>query len=164
MFQPMSLEQYWNSNNCNNHILCLTFPDINYIVIQTAQAGNSWAYIYVQYGGAISQNTFGMVAKIWNQQRYKGTQTLNISPACWTQLRGTFSSVTVTTTSGSGRDLYTSRRKAEAYVSFTTAHAIPVGGSIQIVFPSSVPRIYPHCRSMTNLGSKLYAQGATYSG
>lgn len=151
------------SNNCVNHLLCLTFPDINYIVVFT---NNSIAatYIYVQYGGAISQYSFGLVAKVWNQQRYMGTHTISISTTCWNQVRGTFSSVTVTSTPGSNRDLYYGRIKAEVYVSFTTAFPIPVGGTIQIVFPSSVPRVYPHCRSMTNLGSNLYPQGAVYSG
>lgn len=122
------------------------------------------AWIYVQYGGAISQSSYGLVAKVWNQQRYMGTHTLTISTACWNQVHGTFTSVAVTTTPATNRDWYLGKRKAEAYVSFVTAYPIPVGGTIEIVFPSGVPRIYPHCRSMTNLGSKLYAQGTTYSG
>ena len=44
---------------------------------------------------------------------------------------------------------------------WTTRYSIPSGGSVQIVFPTKVPKVYPHCRSMTNLGSKLVAEGST---
>jgi hypothetical protein len=118
----------------------------------------------VQASNAYSQVQTGLVAKIWNQQRYMGTHTINISPTCWYQLHGTFGSVTVTTTTGSGRELYLNKRKVEAYVSFTTNYIIPLGGTLQIYFPSGVPRIYPHCRSMNNLGSALTAIGATENG
>ncbi len=49
-------------------------------------------------------------------------------------------------------------------VSFYTDNGIPAGGSIEIVWPTSITQVYPHCRSMINQGSLLYAQGQTYNG
>lgn len=49
-------------------------------------------------------------------------------------------------------------------VTFTTQNYLPVNGSISIVWPNSVPTAYPHCRSMTNIGSQLYASSQSYNG
>jgi len=160
VIKPMTMETYYDNNNCTNHIRCLTFPDINYIIINTMNSNNQ-VQIYAQFGNAISQVTTNMVAKVWNSQRYMGNHTINISPTCWNQLLGTMSSVTLRTTPNTGKDYYIGRRKAEFYTQFTVQYAVPVGGTISIVFPSKIPKIYPHCRSMTNLGSVLVAEGTT---
>jgi len=77
----------------NWHNRCLTFVDINYIVIWARHnAGGYYVRIPIMLGPAISQVQTTMVAKIWNQKRYVGTNTINITPTCWNQIRGTFSS------------------------------------------------------------------------
>jgi hypothetical protein len=120
--------------------------------------------MYLNAGNAISQYTTNLVAKVWYNQRYIGTHTIQLSPSCWNQLIGSFSSVSIGSTSGNNYDLYYNRRRSEVYVYFTTTYYLPSTGSIIINFPTSIPRIYPHCRSMTNLGSLLYAQGTSYNG
>lgn len=47
---------------------------------------------------------------------------------------------------------------------FQVRHIVPVGGSIEIKWPSSIPRAYPHCRSATNQGSALFASGGSENG
>jgi len=49
-------------------------------------------------------------------------------------------------------------------VNFYLGQPVPQGGTIQINFPTSVPTVYPHCRSMTNLNSAASVGGASYSG
>jgi hypothetical protein len=49
-------------------------------------------------------------------------------------------------------------------VSFVLQNIVPAGGTVQIVWPSGVPAAYPHCRSMTNLGSDLTASSQLYNG
>ena len=170
-FKPMSLESYNASNYCvistSYFGWCLTFPDINYIIIWS-YTNSYYANIYVQYGPATSQVTTTITARLWSNQRYMGTKTINISPTCWSQCRTYTNGGTVTlkTTAGNsnGLDWYLGKRKIEYYVSWTTVTAIPAGGSIVIVFPASVPKIYPHCRSMANLGSTLDAEGGSTNG
>ena len=105
-----------------------------------------------------------MVAKVWNQFRYMGTQTIQITPTCWNQIISGHSSVSIYTTPNTGQDYYKGKRKAEVRVNFNVDQPIPAGGSIQINFPTSVPVVYPHCRSMTNLGSTASVGSATYTG
>lgn len=153
-----------SSNYCHSsyYYRCLAFPDINYIIIW----GYGYFYVgmYIDAGPAISQITTNMVAKVWINQRYIGTHTLQITPTCWNYLRGSLTSNSVVTTASSGYDRFLGKRRAEVIVTFTTTYNLPASGSVIVVFPSSIPRIYPHCRSMTNLGSKLYAEGSTYNG
>lgn len=81
------------------HYLCLSFPDINYIVIWARyDAGGYYVKIPIDLGPAISQVQTTMVAKIWNQKRYIGTNTINITPTCWNQIRGAISSFGVSST------------------------------------------------------------------
>lgn len=49
-------------------------------------------------------------------------------------------------------------------IDFNVRHIVPKGGSIQIKWGSNVPKAYPHCRSMTTLGSILTAEGGSYNG
>ena len=106
-----------------------------------------------------------MVAKVWNQYRYMGTQTLQITPTCWSQLTTGFSNtVQIYTTPNTGQDYYKGKRKAELRVNFNVDQPVPAGGSIQINFPPSVTVVYPHCRSMNNLGSTASVGGAIYTG
>lgn len=163
VIQPSTLQSYWNSNYCHGsyYYICLSFVDINYFVIWVRSASRYYVEMYFQAGGAISQVTTNIVAKMWYNQRYIGTHTVQLSPTCWNQLRGGLSSVSVASTAGNNRDMWLGKKRAEVRVSFTTQNPIPATGSIVIVWPTNIPRIYPHCRSMTNLGSALYAHGST---
>ena len=105
-----------------------------------------------------------MVARIWNQYRYMGTQTIQVSPTCWNQIRSGPSSVSIYSTPNSGNDYYVGRRRIEVRVNFYLGQPVPAGGTIQINFPTSVTVVYPHCRSMTNLGSAATVGGASYTG
>ena len=166
IIKPRSLENEYSNNYCNTSsgyfILCLAFPDVNYFVIWGYHSNHD-VRLYVDFGQAISQTATSMVAKIWNQQRYIGTHTITISTTCWNQLYGDPTSHSFTSSGGS-YDRYESKREAEMSIYWTTEHGIPEGGTVQIVFPTRVPKAYPHCRSMTNLGSTLTAIGGNYNG
>ena len=120
--------------------------------------------MHLTTGGAISQYTTNLVAKLWSNTRYIGTHTIQLSPTCWNFLYGPHNSVGISSMASNSYDAYLNKRKFQVKVTFTTTYPIPVTGSIIINFPASIPRIYPHCRSMTNLGSALYAQGTSYNG
>ena len=84
-FKPSSLEDRYSNNNCHSSYFnyCLAFPDINYLVFHVKTSTNYYTLMYVNFGPAISQVTTNMVAKVWAEQRYKGTQTLQITSTCW---------------------------------------------------------------------------------
>ncbi len=65
---------------------------------------------------------------------------------------------------GLSEKLDISRTRCEIVVSFTTTNLIPATGSIEIVFPSSVTKIYADCRSATGWGSALFAAAGSPSG
>lgn len=46
---------------------------------------------------------------------------------------------------------------------FTVANPIPVGGSIEVRFPSGI-MAYPNCRSALHRGSLLYSKAGAYAG
>lgn len=112
-FKPMTLQSYWSSNYCHSSYFnyCLAFPDINYFVISVASSSRYYVRMYLMAGGAISQVTTNLVSKIWYNQRYLGTHTIQITPTCWNQLIGSMSSVSIASTAGSGRDLYKNKRR-----------------------------------------------------
>lgn len=166
VLKPRSLEYEYNNNNCSGsyYNYCLAFPDINYFIIWGF--GQSYVKMYIDAANAISQYNTNLVAKVWINQRYIGTHTITITPSCWNQLRGTPSSVTVKTTSSNEWDLQLGKRRAEVSVSFYISTTLFDGGSLLINWPSSIPRVYPHCKSMTNLGSDLVVRnsGGSYDG
>lgn len=142
----------------------MAFPDINYFIIHLASTSRYYVALYLTAGGAISQVTTNLVAKMWSNKRYIGTHTIQITPTCWNQLYGSINSVGIGSIASNSYDAYLNKRRFQVQVTFTTSYNIPATGSIVIKFPTSIPRIYPHCRSMTNLGSTLYAQGTSYNG
>jgi hypothetical protein len=89
----------------------LAFPDINYFIIWGYNS-NYYVALYVDIGNAISQYPTSLTAKVWISQRYMGIHTITLSTTCWNQLIGTFSSVSVVTTSSNSWDLYLGKRKA----------------------------------------------------
>jgi len=64
----------------------------------------------MQFPGAISQVTTYLVAKVWQNQRYMGTHTINMVPACWNQMIGNINSLSYDTTGGS-RDYALNRKR-----------------------------------------------------
>lgn len=111
-FKPMPLESYYGTNYCNNSYfkMCLSFPDINYIIIWSI-SNNYYANIQVQYGPAISQTTTNMIVKIWNAGRYVGNRILQITPTCWNKIRSAPSSLSVSGTTALGNDYYENKRR-----------------------------------------------------
>jgi hypothetical protein len=161
--QPNSLQYEYPYNYCHGSYYnwCLAFPDINYYIISVNNANRYFVELYLTAGNAISQITTNLVAKMWYNQRYLGTHTIQFSWGCWVQLQGALSSIGIGSIASNAYDSYINRRRVEIQVSFTTQYYLPSTGSILINFPSGVPRIYPHCRSMNNLGSTLFAQGTS---
>jgi hypothetical protein len=82
---PRSLQDEWNNNDCHSsyYYYCLSFPDINYFIIKSKSHNAYRMYLHLQTTGALSQATTNLVAKVWYNQRYRGTHTLQLSQACW---------------------------------------------------------------------------------
>lgn len=156
--KPRSLEVE-SSNDCHSsyYYYCLSFPDINYFIIKSKSSNAYRMYLYLQAAGALSQAITNLVAKVWYNQRYRGVHTLQLSTACWSELQGDFTSISISSTANSNNDRYKNKRRSEVQISFRTEYYIPSTGTVLIRFPPSIPRIYPHCRSMNNLGSSLSA-------
>lgn len=113
VLKPLTLQTYWGVNSCHGsyYNYCLSFPDINYFVVSVASTSRYYVQMYLMAGGAISQTTTNLVSKIWYNQRYLGTHTIQLTTTCWNQLIGSFSSVGVASTAGNSRDLYLNKRK-----------------------------------------------------
>jgi hypothetical protein len=69
-------------------------------------------------------------------------------------LAGTFTTFSITL-EGSSVKADLGREKTPILISFRPKSIIPQTGTIEIVFPPSVNKIYPHCRSAIGLGSTL---------
>lgn len=115
ILKPRSLQDEVNNNYCYTgsgyYDYCLTFPEINYIVVW-GYTSNYFVQIYANFGAAISQATTNLIARVWNQQRLTGFHTIQITPTCWNQLLGAFSSVSIGSTTSTNYDQYLNRRKA----------------------------------------------------
>jgi hypothetical protein len=60
---------------------------------------------------------------------------------------------------------YPSKKKHRGFwtdveIEFTTEHKIPKSGSIEIEFPSEVPKVHQNCRSAVTKGSELKSKEA----
>lgn len=111
-FRPLAYQSTPN-NYCNttNYGLCLTFPDINYIVIYVTSSSGWYVDIKVQYPNSVSQLQTNMVARVWNQYRYMGNQVLQVTTTCWNQLLSSPSSVSIGSTPGNSQDYYKGKRR-----------------------------------------------------
>ena len=144
-------------------IECTSFPDINYIIIHS-KSDNFDTRMYVRTTYAISQVATTVTALIWHNQRYRGIDYITFTTSCYNEVRGTLQNYYgVSTVRGSGA-LREGNRKHQVKIDFQVRHQVPAGGSIVVVWPSSIPNVYEHCRSMTNVGSQLYAEGGNYNG
>lgn len=113
---------------------------------------------------ATTQVNYNIPALVWQAGRYKGTDIIVMNDYCQDDYRGSLSSYNAVGTVGYGQEVRVGKRKLQVKIDFTLRHAVPVGGTIQVVWPTSVTAAYPHCRSMSNYGSVLYAKGQTENG
>lgn len=77
--------------------------------------------------------------------------------ARWLEIRGGITGFNLQVL-GSQNKINVGQKDVEVLVSFTVAHMVPVGGTIEIQFPNNataVPAIKSHCRSAVTLGSAL---------
>lgn len=144
------------------HSLCLVFPQINYIVIM-ATANQTYVQPYVYFPSSISQVATTYNNLVWNNGRYLGKVVTTLSWSRWSEIRGGISSPTVYV-EGVGNKAVMGRRNTPVNVEFTTTNLIPATGSIEVKFPSAVPVVYSHCRSVITRGSGLFSAGGSYSG
>ena len=58
---------------------------------------------------------------------------------------------------GSNKILNINKERAEVIISFTTKNFVPSSGTLEIVFPNTVTKVYANCRSATStsIGSLL---------
>lgn len=53
------------------------------------------------------------------------------------------------------KKLVLSEKKVEVNFNVTTTNIVPIGGAVEIIFPTRIPNVYPHCRSSITVGSGL---------
>jgi hypothetical protein len=130
-FKPSSLETRYNNNYCNSghFYFCLSFPDINYIVIYS-KSDNYYVNMYVWFGPAISQTTTVLKVKVWSSYRDIGYTNIQMISTCWNQIISTPSSVSLGATAGNGYGYYKNKRRLEVVATFTLGQPIPITGSI----------------------------------
>lgn len=104
-----------------------------------------------------------MVARIWQNGRFMGFDHILIYAGNWFEIHGDIHSYSFATL-GNTWERAIGRRRTEMIVVFYTDNGIPAGGSIEIVWPTGIPKAYPHCRSMISQGSVLTAQGQSSNG
>lgn len=110
---------------------------------------------------ATTQTNYNIPALVWQGGKNKGIDYIVMNSYCWDDYRGTINSYNNAGTVGYSQEARVGKRKLQVKMDVTLKHAVPVGGTIQVVWPSSITTAYPHCRSMTNLGSVVYAKGQT---
>ena len=99
---------------------------------------------------ALSQANFNVPSLYWSGGRYKGIDYITMNWNCQSNYLGSFVGYNGMSSVGLSNSQHPNKRKFQIQVDFQLRHAVPVGGSIQIVFPSSVSAAYPHCRSMVS--------------
>lgn len=146
------------------HYQCMSFPEINYIVVQS-YSNQTYVRPYVIFPASISQTATTYYNLVWANNRYLGRVVTTLSWSRWSEIMGAlaFGTGNVYVEISTYKQVRT-RREVEINVDFTTVNPIPVGGTIEVKFPTSVPVVYTHCRSSITKGSRLYSAGGTYSG
>lgn len=154
-----------NARSCSGsyHYECMAFPDISYYIIYTF-SNNNLVLMDTYLPKATSQVNYNVPALVWQSNRYRGIDYLTMTSNCRYDYLGTFVGYNGMSTVGLSNSQQPNKIKYQIQVDFQLRHAVPVGGTIQIVFPSSVTAAYPHCRSMTNEGSSLSAKVQSNNG
>lgn len=130
----------------------MAFPEISYLIFYSFS--DNYVTLMDSYlPRAISQPNYNIAALVWQNQRYKGIDYITINMNCQDDYQGSFSNYYGVSAIGYSDYNHPNRRRHQVKVDFVLKHIVPVGGTIQIVWPSSVTAAYPHCRSMVNLGS-----------
>ena len=107
---------------------CLIFPEINYIIIHAIR-DDYYVYFDLLIGNAISQYATNLIAKVWQDGRLVGFETIVMEAANWQEVVGDLYSKSFSVV-GNGDSLAINRRKQEVQLSFYTRNAIPAGGSV----------------------------------
>lgn len=141
----------------------MAFPEISYIIIRTFTE-NVEVRMDINYPTALTQHDYNVAALVWQNKRYKGIDYITMTDNCRFDYLGTLLSYNAMIPVGSSDTPHPNKIKHQITIDFTFRHPVPEDGSIQVVFPASVTATYPHCRSMVNLGSQLYAKGGLYNG
>ena len=163
-FTPGNVESR-NPDYCHPsyHYECMAFPDISYIIVHSFY-DNVQVRMDVYYPKAISQANYNIKALVWQNNRYRGVTWITMNSNCQNDYRGSLVSYSGVSTVEYSNALNLNRRKLQVKIQFQVRHVVPEGGTIQVVWPSKIPEVYPHCRSMTNIGSNLFAKDGNENG
>lgn len=142
-------------------VWCISLPEINYVVVRSLVNGSIFKPYLTHNPMSISQVSSYFYADVWQDRRFVGTVTYEISPTRWLQIQGlvTLNAVTVVGKPDKANML---KNNLEIMVDFTIANPVNLDGTIEIRFPPAITGIRPHCRSAVASGSLLYSQGGAY--
>ena len=121
--------------------------------------------VNLQLPKAVAQFNYNIPAMIWQGGRYLYINNINMHTGCQNEFRGTMSStmaVSIPDANGYANDY--NKKRMQMKIEFNVRHEVPKGGTVEVVWGSNVPKAYPHCRSMTNIGSVLTAEGGSENG
>jgi hypothetical protein len=104
-------------------------------------------------------------AMVIEQGRYTGKLIYNISASFrWNSLQGSLDPTKFDVQPvGLSQKLDINKQRVEIIVKFRTTNYIPSTGTIEVNFPASISKVYPHCRSSIETGSVL-SSAAGFSG
>lgn len=100
-------------------VWCITMPEINYVVVNCLANGSIFKPHLVNNPMSISLDHSYFYNDVWEDRRYVGTVTYDISPTRWLQIQGAivFTSVTAV---GKPDKVVMNKKKCEIMVSFVT--------------------------------------------
>lgn len=146
----------------SNFEYCVSAPDVNYVLVKARMNPSFFEIKINDYPLGISQQDSKFYSMIIESGRYKGNIEYIISrEKRWLDIRGdlVFNSIQPL---GMIEKSNIQKERFHVAIKFTTTNYIPATGSIAIVFPASVTKVYPYCRSDTsNLSSLLKTVSAT---
>ena len=142
-------------------VWCISLPEINYVIVNSRVNGSIFKPYLTHNPMSISQVSSYFYSDVWEDRRYVGTVTYDISPTRWLQIQGaiTLNSITVVGYPDKANML---KKDLEILVDFTVANPINLDGTVEIRFPAIITGIRSHCRSAVAAGSLLYSQGGAY--
>ena len=148
----------------SNFEYCVAAPDVNYVLVKARMNPSFFEINIKDYPLGISQSDSKFYSMIIESGRYNGNieYVMGIDKR-WLDIRGdiVFNYIQPVGLIEKS-DIY--KERFHVAVQFTTANYIPETGSIEIVFPASVTKIYPYCRSDTSNVSSLLKTVSTTSG
>ena len=139
----------------SNFEYCVSAPDVNYVLVKARTNPCFFEIKIKDYPLGISQSDSKFYSMIIEAGRYKGDIEYIISPEKrWLDIRGdiVFNYIQPV---GLIQKANIQKERFHVAIKFTTANYIPETGTIAIVFPPSVTKIYPYCRSVTSNASSL---------